>query len=243
MSTDLETQRVNGLTTALQIITAPRSALERLSVAPTWGWAFLITVALGALGTLLSVPAALHSVSASIAHQMAVNPSYSQLSDAQRDQITSSTLLAVRYGWGFVPFVLLLSVLVQTIILLIFNALGRGTGRFTTLWASMMNVAIPGFGLYLLAGGIIALIRGPNSYNSAVDSFLAMPSLAWLAPHSSVSNVALLSGFNPFSIWAFVLTASAMVIVARTAKANAYLAAALVLVLGALISMWGGARS
>ena len=234
---------VNGMTTALQIITAPRAALERLRIAPTWGWAFLIAMILGAVGTFLSVPAALHSVSASMAHQMAVNPSYSQMSDAQRRLMMESTLIAVRYGWAFIPFVLLIGGVVQTIILLAFNALGRGDAGFRTLWAANMNIAIPGFGFYLLVGGIIAVIRGPLAYNSALDSFLAMPSLARFATHSGPATIAFLSAFNLFSIWAFALTVAAMIIVARTPVLNAYAASATVLVLAALVSMWGGARS
>ncbi|MBV8727381.1 MAG: hypothetical protein JO233_06315 [Candidatus Eremiobacteraeota bacterium] len=236
-------ERENGLAIALKIFTAPRAALEILSAAPTWGWAFLISVILGALGTLLSVPAALHSVAASTAHQMAVNPSYSQMSDAQRHQIVATTLIGVRYGWAFVPFVLLISALVQTIILLIFNAVGRGSGTFRTLWASIMHIAIPGFGLYLLVGGFIAVIRGPTAYNSALDSFLAMPSFAWLSPHASPATVAFLSAFNVFSLWAFALTVTAMLVVARTTRLNGYLAALVVLLLGALISMWGGSKA
>ena len=236
-------ERESGLPIALKIITAPRAAFEILSVAPTWGWAFLISVILGGIGTLLSVPSALHSVAASLAHQMVVNPAYSRMSDAQRHQVIASTLIGVRFGWAFVPFVLLISAAIQTLILLIFNAIGRGSGNFKTLWASIMNIAIPGFGLYLLAGGIIAVIRGPGAYNSATDTFLAMPSLAWLVPHAGTPTVAFLSTFNPFSIWAFALTALAMVIVARATWVNAYLASALILVLGALVSMWGGSRS
>ncbi len=233
----------SGLMTALQIVAAPRAALERLRIAPTWGWAFLIAAILGALGTLLSVPAALHSISASMAREMAVNPSYAQLSVTQRHQIVAATLFAVRYGWALVPFVLLLSVLLQTVILLIFNAIGRGKSNFRTLWASLMNIAIPGFGLYLLAGGIIAVIRGPNAYNSALDSFLAMPSLAWLATHSGSATIAFLSAFNPFSIWAFALTVATMIVVARTSVPLAYASSAVILVIGALVSMWGGART
>ncbi|MBV9737019.1 MAG: hypothetical protein JO177_02515 [Candidatus Eremiobacteraeota bacterium] len=233
----------NGLTVALKTIAAPHTAFEALSVTPTWGWAFLISVVLGALGTLLSVPAALHSVAASLAHQMAINPTRPLMSDVQRHQIVASTLIAVRFGWALVPLVLLITAFVQTVILLIFNAVGRGRGNFKTLWASVMNIAIPGFGFYLLLGGIIAIIRGPGAYNSALDSFLAMPSLAWFAPHAATATVAFLSTFNPFSIWAFALTALAMVTVARTTWVNAYLASALILVLAALVSMWGGARS
>ncbi|MBV9278019.1 MAG: hypothetical protein JOZ97_07270 [Candidatus Eremiobacteraeota bacterium] len=232
----------NGLTTALQIVAAPRSALERLRVAPTWGWAFLIAVVLGAVGTFLSVPAALHSVSASLAHQMAANPTYSQMSDSQRHQLLESTLVAVRYGWAFIPFVLLVGGLVQTIILLAFNAIGRGDAGFRTLWAANINIAIPGFGLYLLVGGLIAVIRGPLAYNSSLDSFLAMPSVAWFSTHAGPATIAFLAAFNAFSIWAFALTVAAMIIVARTSVLNAYAASATILVLAALVSMWGGAR-
>jgi len=235
--------QADGLATALQIIAAPRTALERLRVAPTWGWAFVIAMILGAIGTILTVPAALHSVSASLAHQMAVNATYSQLSGVQRHQIVASTLQAVRFGWAFIPFVLLISVLIQTIILLAFNAIGRGSATFRTLWATVMNIAIPGFGLYLLAGGIVAVIRGPAAYNSAADSFLAVPSFAWAASHAGMATIAFLSALNVFSIWAFGLVTAAMIVVARTSVVNAYAASGTLLILAALVSTWGGARS
>lgn len=235
--------RQNGLATALNIIIAPREAFESLRIAPTWGWAFLIALVLGIIGTLLSMPASMHSVAASLAHQMAVNPQYAQMSDAQRAQMQSYTLLAVRFGWVFVPILLLLSALLQTVVMLIFNAIGGGSGTFKTLWACAMNIAVPAVGLYLLASGIIALARGPAGYNSSLDSFLAMPSLAWLFAHSSPTVVAFFSTFSPFSIWAFFLTAAAMLIAAHTSKVISYSAASLILLIGALLAMWGGSRS
>jgi len=237
------TERAGGLTIALQTVTAPPLAFERLRVTPTWGWAFLIACLLGAIGTILSVPAALHSMSASMAHQLATNPHYAQMSEPQRRQMAASTLAAVRFGWAFVPFVLLITALLQTIVLLIFNAIGRGQANFKTLWAAVMNIAIPGFGFYLFVSGIIAVIRGPSAYNSALDSFLAMPSLAWIARHPDTATAAFQSAFNPFSFWTLGLTGEAMVRVARTSRVNAALAASAILTIGALISMWGGARS
>lgn len=227
------------MATAWSVVAAPRAAFEGLRVAPTWGWAFLIAMVLGIAGTVLSTPAALHSV----AHQMAVNPQYAQMSDAQRRQAAGLTLQLVRFGWAYIPFLLLLSALLQTVIMLIFNAAGRGNATLMSLWASAMNIAIPGFGLSLLATGVIAVLRGPDGYNSALDSLLAMPSLAWLFSHATPAVVGFLSGLNPFSIWAFFLTALAMVVVTRVSKPSAYLAAALVLLIPALIAMWSGARS
>jgi hypothetical protein len=232
----------NGFATALKTITAPRAAFEILSVAPTWGWAFLISAILGALGNVLTVSASLQLVNPSLTHQMATNPAYAHLTEIQRHQMVVFRMAAVRFASALIPFVLLISALAQTVILLIFSAIGRGSGNFKTLWASVMNISIPGFGLSLLTNGIIVAIHGPRAYKSALDSFLMMPSLAWFATHAGHATIAFLSTFNPFSIWTFALTALAMVIVARTAWLNAYLASALIVVLGALVSGWGGAR-
>lgn len=225
------------------MIVAPREAFERLRTAPSWGWAFLITIVLGAIGALLSMPAAMHGFTASAAHQMAANAQYAQMNAAQRQQVLAFTLLAVRFAWIFVPLFLLFSSFLQTIVMLVFNAIGGGSGTFKTLWACAMNIAVPGFGLYQFAIGIINAARGPTAYNSSLDYLLAMPSLGWLFPHGSPATVAFFSTFNPFSIWSLFLTAAAMLTVARTSRINAYLPAVLIVLVAALFAMGGQARS
>jgi len=236
-------ERQNGFTTALNVIIAPHEAFKTLRIAPTWGWAFLIAGVLGLVGAVMNLPASTHGTAASIAHQMATNPQYAQMSEVQRQQLQSYSLAAVRFGWLFVPIFLLLSVLFQTVIMLASSAIGGGSGTFKILWACAMNIAIPGFGLYYLATGIIALVRGPATYNSSLDSFLTIPSLGWLLPHGSPATVAFFSTINPFSIWTLYLTAGAMLIVARTSKINAYLVASLIWLIAAAFSMWAGSRS
>ena len=57
----VETPKANGLKTALDTIIAPKEAFETLRVAPTWGWAFALTLVLYAIGTYLLTPALVHA--------------------------------------------------------------------------------------------------------------------------------------------------------------------------------------
>jgi len=64
-------QKANGLSNVVNVLTAPREAMESLRVAPTWGWAFLIAAILSCLGQYLLTPAVSHAMQASWPAQVA----------------------------------------------------------------------------------------------------------------------------------------------------------------------------
>jgi hypothetical protein len=227
-------ERRNGLTTALNIIVAPKEALETLREAPMWGWAFLIACVLAIAGSFLSLPAQMHASQASMAHMYATDPRFAQLTDAQKAQQMAFATAIGKASPFFTPFVLLIVGFVSALVLLLVNAIGRGKGTFKQFWASSLNVSIVTFGLYAVINGILALVRGADSYNKPLDQFLAMPSLAWIASGASPKLVAFLAAFNPFTIWGFVLTFLTLTVVARMAKGPAYIGSAILFVLGAL---------
>lgn len=227
-------ERRNGLTTALNIIVAPKEALETLREMPMWGWAFLIACVLAIIGSFLSMPAQMHASQAAMAHMYATDPRFAQLTDAQKAQQTNLALTIGKAAPFFTPFILLIVGFVSALVLLVVNAIGRGKGTFKQFWATSLNVSIVTFGLYSVINGILAVVRGPDAYNKPLDQFLAMPSLAWLAPGASLKMVAFLAAFNPFTIWGFVLTFLTLTVVARMAKGPAYLGSGILFVLGAL---------
>ncbi|GAC1501701.1 MAG: hypothetical protein NVS1B14_06220 [Vulcanimicrobiaceae bacterium] len=232
-------ERRSGLTTALNVILAPRKAFETLRIAPMWGWAFLIALVLGIIGSYLALPAQMHALHPTLVHLLATDPRMAHLPDAQRAQQMVMSESIGRYSALLAPpLVLLFICIIATAIFLIFNAAAHGRGTFTTLWASTMNVGVVGFGLYQLVNGILAVVRGPNGYNSTLDSLLSMPSLAWLVPHAAPKTIGFLAGFNPFTIWVFLLNILLLTIVARLAQGPAYIASALLLIVGSLFTMF-----
>ncbi|MBC5815625.1 MAG: hypothetical protein GIW97_03700 [Candidatus Eremiobacteraeota bacterium] len=228
------TERPNGLSTALNVIVAPREAFETLRVAPMWAWALIIALVTSLIGTYLAGPAQMHAVHAAMVAQMAADPN---LDEAQRNARIAMGDKFGSFSWAFIPLIIFLVVALQSLIMLIFNAIGSGSATFKHFWATSMNIMIPGFGLYSLVVGILALVRGVNAYNSTSDIYLSVPSLAWIAPHAGVKTVAFLYYFNPFFLWAAVLIAMAMQIVARVPKVQAYLTAATIFFGGAIIQL------
>jgi hypothetical protein len=212
--------KANGLTTVVNIITSPKEAFETLRIAPTWGWAFLIAVILAAVGQYLATPASVHAVQAVFTQQAASNPQIAGMSPEQQQRALNVSLSMVRVAWLLAPITVLIGVLGQTVVMLIFKAVGRGDATFKQLWCASTNISVVGAGFYALLAGLIALVRGASSYNSSMDTSKAIPGLVWLVPHAGVKVVAFLAAFNVVSIWAAVLVAMAMIYLAKTSKVN-----------------------
>lgn len=223
-----------GLATVVDTVVSPADAFARLRVVPTWGWAYVVTVVLAAIGAYLSIPATIHAMTASWPAQMAASPQLAAATPEQQQRALSFTLGALRFAWLFTPVTVLAGALLQTLILLIFKAAGKGEATFKQLFSLSMNTLVVGMGVYTLLAGVIAVVRGPAAYNSISDAMHAVPSLAWLVPHASIKLSAFLAAFNVAAIWGAVLIAIGMAAVARVSKANAYASAATVMVLAGL---------
>ena len=233
--------KANGLTTVVNVITAPREAFETLRIAPTWGWAFLVACVLVMIGQYLATPAVVHAVQATFPQQIASNPALAGMSPEKQQQALNTSLAIVRLGWLWSPITVLIGSLIVTVIMLIFKAAGGGDASFKQLWCASVNVAVVTAGLSGLVNGLIALVRGPAAYNSTSDAYMAMPSLAWLAPHAGIKLLAFLSPFSIFGLWGAVLIAMAMIYVAKTSKAAATACAIVTLaIVGAFLAL--GAR-
>lgn len=231
--------RANGLSTVINVITAPREAFETLRVSPTWGWAFVIAVVLTALGQYLGTPATIHAVQASWPAQVASSPQLAGASPQAQQNALNVSINVIKLVWLGAPIIVLIGALIATIVMLVFKAIGHGDASFKQLWSAAMNVSVVSAGVSSLLTGLIAVVRGASSYNSTADAYKAMPSLAWLAPQAGVKLTAFLAGFSVTSIWGAVLIAMAMIYVAKTSKAVATTTAVVMLCIGAGFLAWG----
>jgi len=234
------TQPSSGLATVVDTIAAPKSAFERLRESPTWGWAFLIAFVLMIIGTLLSAPAQQHAQYATLQRTINTAPVYKSLSDAKKSEILnnaqhpnpSTRVISV----VFVGITLLLFVFLNTIVVLIGNAIGRGDGTFKRYWSGSMNIAVATLALGTLVAGIIAMIRGADSFSSGTEIAAAVPSLGTLI-HPTPAATAFFSAISVFSLWGVYLNATQMQ-VNRVNKGVAWATAIVILLAGAAV--YGG---
>ncbi len=237
VETPVAIERASGLTTALNTIISPAEAFETLRLAPMWGWAFIIASVLMIAGSLLAMPATDHTNLIMTQNMVAHSSLLANASDAQKQQMITDArhpsptkhLIGLLLG----PVFLLIIAAFQALILLVGNAAGGGKASYKQLFCAAVNISVVGAGLYWLVLGIIALVRGPASFNSPTDLVAAVPGLGLLAGGAGAGLTTFMASINVFSLWSAVLFALAMLIVARVSKPIAYSFAALILVIGA----------
>jgi hypothetical protein len=217
------TSNGDGLKTAVDIIVAPRDALERLRSNATWGWAILIVIVVYALATWAIGPALVHATQADWPNVLAKNPQMATESPSQQAAHLAMTLKVVGFSWVITPIIVLFGVFLQALIMAICNMAGRGTAPFRRLWAVAVNIAIPLIALNGVVVAIIVLVRGSQSFSSAVELQTVMPSLGYLVPMSSLKLHTFLTFFNPFTLWGTGLIIAAMAIVAGVSRLWAWL--------------------
>jgi hypothetical protein len=224
----------NGLKTLWDTIVAPKEAFESLRAAPTWGWAFLIVIVLSTLSSYLITPAIIHGMTADWPNMVARNPQLAAQTPEQQQAGLALVLKFTQFNWIFTPIVGLIGALLGAVILLIFNAIGRGEGSFAKYWAAQWNI-----GIVTAAGSIVVaivvLIRGADSFTSASEVQTAVPGLALLVPATAVKLHAFFSAFTIFGIWATGLEIAALAIIGRVSRPVAWFGGSLTIVLGALL--------
>jgi hypothetical protein len=224
----------NGLQTLADVILAPKSAFERLRTRPTWGWALVIAIVLGALGFFLVTPAVVHATQASWPAMIAANPQLASLPPARQQAGLQFALAFVHYVWILYVIFIPIGILVYAVIMLIFRAIGGGSASFASLWAASCNIAVISAGISGIVLGIIVRFRGADSFNSQVAVSSALPSLALLAPGAGIKLFTFLAAMNVFTIWAAVLIYVAMRVTAKVSTVPAVLTALIGLCIPAL---------
>jgi hypothetical protein len=237
-------RRAGGLQTALDTLIAPNDAYARLRETPTWGWAYLIAVALAMLAALALVPALHHALAVALPAQVAAMPSIAKLPPGEQQaaiaRIVSVQTLLLNVTWLSALAIVPLTALIQALVMLAANAIGRGDGTFRRFWALAMNVQVAGSigGLILAA---IVLLRGAASFSEPGDIQRVIPSLGMLLPGAPHVLVAFFSAFNVAAIWQAVLLALGMIAAARIPRPVAWSTALVMLLFLGTIGALGAA--
>jgi len=240
MSQDLAAApKSSGLTTLWDVIVAPRSAFAALRDRPTWGWAFLVISVLGLVGAYLLLPANDHVMRAMFVQQLQQNPNMASMTPEKQQQILNVQLTIVHWSWLATPLFVLFGVLIGTVLLLFANALAGGTGNFRKLWALEMNLSIVSFAIYYVLLGVLAQIRGADSFATQRDVMGSIPSLGTLVPASAPKLGAFLGVFDPIRIWGAALLALGLQDVAGFKPRAAWITTVLLYVIGALFALLG----
>ncbi len=229
--------KASGLQTVLNTIASPKEAFESLKVAPTWGWAFLIAVVLILIGGILFIPATQHAALGFMQHFITTKFA-ANMSDAQKQQMLDGALhpSAVKTYAGLLfnaVVISLVACVLNALLLLIGNAIGKGTAGFKNYFSSSVNILIPSFAFAQLVAGIIGAVRGPDGFNGYADIFKAMPSLAWIIPVQHGWGLGFLSAITIFSIWGAYLNATSLTVMGGVKSGIAWTFAILILVLTA----------
>ncbi len=238
MAIESQAPRANALKTVLDTLIAPKEAFESIRIVPTWGLALAIAIVLSALGLYLATPTYQHAFAASWPDVVARSPQLAQMPPEKQQLQLAITQKFFAFSWIGMIFGVPLFVLIQAVVMLIFDKLGKGEGTFVQYFAAASNVAVAAsFGP--LVAAIIMLIRGTDSFNSMQAVANALPTLALLAPGASPRLAAFLAVFTPFSLWATGLAIAAMLIVGHTRKLQAWLAGILLIVIPGLLATLG----
>jgi hypothetical protein len=135
----------------------------------------------------------------------------------------------------FTPLFVLFGVLLGSVIMVIFNALGRGDGSFGKYWAAQCNIALTNtVGAIILLAIVIA--RGVDSFTTAASVQEALPNLGMLVPGAGKLH-AFLATFTPFTLWAAALVIVALIIIGRVPRMQASLGGFLALLLPGAIAI------
>ncbi len=230
----------SGLKTAVDIVIAPRDALERLRTAPTWGWAFSIAFVLMVVGYFLQQPAAQHAAVGTMQHAIATSPLYANLSEEQKGRILARVQNPPAYQTAISIVGLIVAIFIATLlnatILFLGTKLGQGTTTFARLFAGSMNIAVPTIGFYYVVLGIICRAFGPDHFTTTLDMLRAVPGLAMVAPSATGKLAVFLANIQVFTLWGFGLNTAMMRITADVRSAVAWIFPLLILILAASVA-------
>jgi hypothetical protein len=225
----------NGLKTAIDTIIAPKEAFEAIRTAPTWFWAFVISIVVAAACSFLTAPALVHATTTDWPNMVAKSPSLAGMSADQQQKALAVSLKIDGFIWlGFLLFVPIGN-LIGAAVMALFNAISRGEGSFGKYWAATCNIGVVYFGVGSILTAAIVLARGTDSFDTPQALQYAVPSLALLAPAGAVKAAAFLAAFSPVTLWVAALNVLAMLQIGRLPKLQAWLTAVVLLLVPGLL--------
>lgn len=218
--------KANGLSTVINTIVSPTEAFQAIRNAPTWAWALIVCGVLYLIGYALLLPASNHAALGMIQHMIATNPAIAGMSDEGKAKMISDTahpsLVKECTNALFGLAGIFIAALLNTLFMLLANVIGKGDASFKKLWSGSMNVLVPSFGIAQLVAGIIAVIRGPESYATMADVFRSVPGLGIVTGNMSGFGAGFLAAISVFAIWGLVLNALMVRTVGRVPAAVAW---------------------
>lgn len=237
MATELTTMdsKPNGFKTMIDTVIAPKDAFEAVRARPTWLVAAASLVICYLAAYFLMRDATLHASLESIKHMIAPGGMLAGQTDLQKQVMLQNAEHppASQLYLGIIGgiFGLFVGVALNSLFLLIGNAIGKGDRGFGTLWAASMNNAFATQGIAYIVLGIILRLRGPESFNGNLDIYDAMPGLGMLHMHGYLGGF--LSFITIFSVWGLVLNAFTLQIATRTKGPITWIVPAVIMLLGA----------
>jgi hypothetical protein len=229
----------SDLKTAWDTIVAPREAFTSIRAVPTWGWALALAIILTAVGSYLSVPALQHAIAGDWPRMVAQNPAIAAMPADRQQRQLHLLQRSMAFGWVVSIVAVPFYCLVNALLMLVFDRLGRGDGSLAKYWSAACNIALVQYGLQNLVLGIIALARGGASYTTMKAFQLSMPSLAFLAPNAAPKLVTFLATINVFTIWSTALAITALLVVGRVRGFQAYLGGLILYLYPTFFAVWG----
>jgi Yip1 domain len=213
----------NALNTIIDTIIAPKNAFGAIRNAPTWFWAFAVSIILAMVGAYLCIPANQHALAADWPNMVAKSPALAGMSSTDQQSALSNAQKFSAFGFIIFIFVVPIFNVIVAAIMALFNTLGRGEGTFGKYWAAACNIGVVSFGIGSILIAAIVLARGADSFSSPQAIQAAVPSLAMLAPGSSPKLLAFLNAFGPITLWTTGLSIVAMLTIGRVPKLQAWL--------------------
>ena len=217
MSTTIETsapqQPANGLLTYLSVISSPTDAFQQLARTPMWGWAAIAGIILTIVATIIMLPEQTHlghimqaqSLQQMTAEQQAqAAPAMAKIEPFLKYTYIAAAVIQPWVGW-----------LIAGAVFSIAAALGGGEAKFRSAWVLAVN-AYAITTIALLVNAIILAMRGPDSVNTPLDTFV-VPSLAMLV-HGNPKLEVFLYAYNIIYVWAYIVMGIGLVQVMKMSR-------------------------
>ncbi len=237
----------SGLLTALDVIIAPKAAFERIALAPTWFWALALTIAVSVIYSFVTMAAAQHVIDTSVPGIVAHNPRIQSLPAAdQQKQITAIVgfyHFITKLNWIIQPVSIVITALLQSVVLLVINIIGKGKANFGRIWALVCNISVVGYGVTLLVMMLVITLRGPDAFDTLASIVNTVPGLALVVPAGAPVLSAFLAPFNVTNIWASVLFVIGMRTISGIKATPAIIAAVVMMLTLALLAAGNAAQA
>ena len=228
----------------LNIIISPREALEALREKSNWLLPMLVTIALSIIGYLLGRSAGTHAAVGTMTHMLSTNSMFAGMGDATKAKMLHDaahpTLVSSIFSGVALAFVVAIAIILNTLLLLLGNAMGGGDASFKSLLSASALIAIPSFALIQVLTGVVEQIRGADSFSTARDILTVLPSLAMLAPNAPGPLFYFLGAIGIGSIWGLVLNSTALRATADVKGPATWIIPTLILIFSAAFASLGG---